>query len=148
MMASLCSELGCATHYIPSRRVPTLVDRLSALERPHLSVIDQTIEEFSSERQPEDPPTPFTGSARVALDYAFRHYTVEKIFADLQTLTSHPYSSVQSFARNTLLKLKARSPTSLKVALKAIREGKGMTLFQALNMELKIATAFCVCPSP
>lgn len=147
MMTSLCSELGCATHYIPSRRVPVLIDRLSALDKPHPSIIDRTIEELSSERQPEDPPTPFTGAPRAALDFAFRHNTVEEIVKDLQSFTNHKSPSVQEFANSTLRKLETRSPTSLKVALRAIRKGKTMSLLQALNMELKIATAFCVSPS-
>ncbi|KAF9454621.1 3-hydroxyisobutyryl-CoA hydrolase [Macrolepiota fuliginosa MF-IS2] len=136
-------ELGCATHYIPSRRVPALIDRLSALDRPHSSVIDSAIEELSSERQPEEPPTPFMGSVRAALDFAFRHDSVEAIIEDLQLFVHHKDQFVQDFANGTLRKLETRSPTSLKVALKAIRKGKTMSLLQALNMELKIATAFC-----
>ncbi len=147
-MTSLCSELGCATHYIPSRRVPVLIDRLSALDKPHPSVIDQTIEEFSSERQPEEPPTPLIGAVRVALDFAFGCNTVEEIITRLQTLTAHKDLVVREFAIITLAKLEARSPTSLKVALKAIRKGKKKSLLEALDMELKIATAFCVSPSP
>jgi 3-hydroxyisobutyryl-CoA hydrolase len=111
-------------------------------------MIDLTIEEFSEERQPEDPSSPFTGPTRAALDYAFRHPEVENIVSDLQSFTSHRDPSVQDFAHSTLRKLEVRSPTSLKVALKAIRQGKTMTLLEALNMELKIATAFCVSASP
>lgn len=147
-MTSLCSELGCATHFIPSRRVPALIDRLSTFDTTHPSLIDQTIEELSSERQPEDPPTPLTGSIRMALDFAFRHHNVEDIVKDLELLTKHQDPSVQGFATDTLRKLDTRSPTSLKVALKAIRNGKSMSLLQALNMELKIATAFCVSLGP
>ncbi|KXN92191.1 3-hydroxyisobutyryl-CoA hydrolase, mitochondrial [Leucoagaricus sp. SymC.cos] len=141
-------ELGCATHYIPSRRIPILIDRLSALNKPHSSVIDETIEELSSERQPEEPATPFTGPIRVALDFAFRHNRVEDIVADLESLIKHQDYSVRDFASSTLSKLEVRSPTSLKVALKAIRKGKSMTLLEALNMELKIATAFCTQATP
>lgn len=121
-----------------------LVDRLSALDKPHPSMVDRTIEELSSERQPEDPSTPFTGSVRAALDFAFRHDSAEDIISDLESLTNHKDLDVQNFARNTKQKLELRSPTSLKVALKAIRQGKTMTLLEALNMELKIAAAFCV----
>lgn len=107
-------------------------------------MIDQAIEELSSERQPEDPPTPLTRSARMALDYAFRHDKVEDIFRDLETMAKHQDAAIQSFAINTLKKLNSRSPTSLKVALKAIRKGRSMSLLQALNMEMKMAAAYCV----
>ena len=139
-----CSELGFATHYIPSRRIPILLDRLASLEDAHISVIDRTIEEFASERLPEEPPTPLTGETRVALDWAFRHDRVEDILADLESLRDHPNSSISQWAHKTLGSLNLRSPTSLKVSLKAIRTGRRMTLLEALQMEVKIAGAFCV----
>jgi 3-hydroxyisobutyryl-CoA hydrolase len=138
------SELGFATHYIPSRRIPILLSRLAVLENVHPSVIDQTIEEFSSERQPDEPPTPFIGSTRDALDIAFRHDRVEDIIEDLESFVNHKDGDISRWATETIATLNLRSPTSLKVALKAIRNGKKMTLLEALNMELKIATAYCV----
>ena len=138
------SELGFATHYIPSRRIPILLDRLASLEDAHISVIDRTIEEFASERLPEEPPTPLTGETRIALDWAFRHDRVEGILADLESLKDHSNPSVSQWAYKTLGALHLRSPTSLKVSLKAIRTGRQMTLLEALQMEVKIAGAFCV----
>ncbi|KAF9469221.1 3-hydroxyisobutyryl-coenzyme A hydrolase [Collybia nuda] len=136
-------ELGFATHYIPSRRIPVLLDRLAALEGAHISVIDKTIEEFSAERQPDEPPIPFSGAKRNALDFAFQHNKVEDIFEALEALSTHQDQSLSEWALVTLKTLNLRSPTSLKVALMAIRKGKTMTLLQALDMELKIATAYC-----
>jgi 3-hydroxyisobutyryl-CoA hydrolase len=138
------SELGFATHFIPSRRIPILLDRLAVLENAHPSVIDNTIEEFSSERQLDEAPTPFTGVKRDALDFAFRHNRVEDIFADLESFVTHKDTAISQWAAETIATLNLRSPTSLKVALKAIRKGKNMTLLEALEMELKIATAYCV----
>ncbi|GLB34782.1 putative enoyl-CoA hydratase isomerase family protein [Lyophyllum shimeji] len=141
-------ELGCATHYVPSRRIPILLDRLSALENAHPSVINNTVEEFTAERQPEEPPLPLVGETRDALDYAFRHDEVEKIIQDLEAYAQHTSPAISRWARQTLEALHLRSPTSLKVALKAIRQGKKMTLLQALDMELRIATAYCNGASP
>jgi len=107
-------------------------------------VIDHTIEEFSSERQPDDAPTPFTGKQRDALDFAFRHDRVEEIVEDLESLVHHKDAAISRWAAETIATLNLRSPTSLKVALKALRKGKNMTLLEALDMELKIATAYCV----
>lgn len=117
---------------------------MAALEGAHVSVIDKTIEEFSSERQPDEPPVPFSGAKRDALDFAFRHNKVESILEDLEVFSTHEDLSISSWAAETLKTLNLRSPTSLKVALMAIRKGKGMTLLEALDMELKIATAYCV----
>ena len=121
-----------------------LIDRLAELSKPHLGLIDRTIEDLSAEREPDDPPPPFVGPKRVALDSAFRHDSVEKIIIDLENLTKTEDSSVAQWASETMAMLHMRSPTSLKVGLEAIRRGRRMTLGQALNMELKIATAFCV----
>ncbi|KAF4614630.1 hypothetical protein D9613_003181 [Agrocybe pediades] len=141
-------EHGLATHYIPSRRIPMLLARLAELEDPHPSLIDRIIEDLSSEREPSEPPAPFTGAKRVALDHAFRHNTVEPIINDLEIFAEHEDSSISTWASETLKMLEMRSPTSLKVALEAIRRGKKLSLLQALEMELKIATAFCRGASP
>ena len=122
-----------------------LLDRLAELHQPHASVIDRTIEDFSAEREPDEPPAPFTGAKRNALDSAFRHNTVEEIVNDLETFSQTSADTlVKEWASDTLAMLHMRSPTSLKVALKAIRHGSKLTLLESLNMELKIATAFCV----
>jgi 3-hydroxyisobutyryl-CoA hydrolase len=116
------------------------------LDKPHSGLIDRTIEDFSAEREPDEPLPSFVGATRVALDSAFCHNTVEEIIGELQALTETEDLSVKHWASETLAMLLARSPTSLKVALEAIRRGRQMTLGRALNMELKIATAFCVRP--
>ena len=122
-----------------------LLTQLAELHDPHPSMIDRTIEDFAAEREPTEPPSPFTGAKRIALDSAFRHNDVGRIIKDLEILTQWSAdASVRKWATDTLEKLHMRSPTSLKVALKAIRRGKKQTLLETLNMELKIATAFCV----
>lgn len=107
-------------------------------------MINNTVEEFSAEPLPEEKPYLLVDETREALDYAFRHDEVEKIFEDLETFVGHSSPAVSEWAKQTLQTLHLRSPTSLKVALKAIRTGKKMTLLETLQMELRIATAFCV----
>ncbi|KAG6851294.1 hypothetical protein H0H93_011730 [Arthromyces matolae] len=141
-------ELGFATHYIPSRRIPVLLDRLASLEKAIPRVVNNTIEEFSAERLPGEKPYIFSGQVREALDYAFRHDQVEQIFEDLEVLVNHSSVAVSEWAKQTLEALHMRSPTSLKVTLKAIRQGKQMSLSETLQMELNIATAFCNEASP
>ena len=117
---------------------------MSTLEDPYPDAIDRTLEELSSERQPDDPDPPFTGSKRVALDAAFRHDSVEEIMQELNSLVASSDKVVRDWAQATLDTLQLRSPTSLKVGLEAIRRGKNMDLLGALQMEFKIATAYCV----
>lgn len=107
-------------------------------------MIDITIEELSSEREPEEAPSRLTGNTRAALDHAFRHGRVEPIFEDLETFSTSEDASVRQWATETLAALRVRSPTSLKVALKAIRKGNQLGVRKALQMELRISTAYCV----
>ncbi|KAJ7481175.1 3-hydroxyisobutyryl-CoA hydrolase [Mycena galericulata] len=133
-------EHGFATHYIPARRIPMLLDRLSNLETSDKTTIDRTLEELCSEREQEEPPAPFVDEKRVALDLAFRHDRVERIFADLELFSSDSNPTISQWASRALDLLHHRSPTSLK--------GKHQTLTEALNMELRIASAFCNGASP
>lgn len=115
------------------------------LEEPTYRMINDLLEQASTERQPDEAPGPFAGGKRQALDSAFRHNTVERIVADLTEFSrSHANEEVRDWAARTLETLQLRSPTSLKVALSAIRKGKHMTLLEALQMEMNIATAYCV----
>ncbi|KAG6376310.1 ClpP/crotonase-like domain-containing protein [Boletus reticuloceps] len=141
-------ELGLATHYVPSRTIPDLMARLAEYENPSFSQIDCTIEETHSERQPDEPTGKLIGAVRNALDSAFRHNSVEMILESLATLSSSPDTRVSGWAKQTLETLHMRSPTSLKVALAAIRRGVNMSLRDALQMEMGIATAYCSGASP
>ena len=139
--------MGLATHFIPSRRIPALIERLASLEDPTFEVINNTIEECSQERDPDEPPPSLIGAKRVALDTAFGHNTVEEIVASLKQISEDTQAAdeIRKWAQTTLEALDLRSPTSLKVALAAVRKGKQLPLKDALQMEMGIATAFCVC---
>jgi len=141
-------EHGFATHFIPSQRIAILLDRMKALENPSLELIDRTIEELSSERESDEPSSSLVGDIRVALDSAFRHNTVELILKDLEEFSQRSDPAVSGWAKQTLDTLHMRSPTSLKVALTAIRKGSRMSLLETLQMELGIATAYCSGASP
>ncbi|KIK58191.1 hypothetical protein GYMLUDRAFT_98151 [Collybiopsis luxurians FD-317 M1] len=142
-------EHGLATHFIPSRRVPMLLEGVSTLENPSFEQVNDIIEENSSE--PEEPAalsSALVGPVRAALDFAFRHNKVEDIVRDLDALVEHKDASISKWASKTLESLNLRSPTSLKVALRAIRLGKTQSLTEALEMEYKIAAALCNGASP
>lgn len=82
------------------------------------------------------------------MDFAFRHDKVESIVEDLKAIAQkHQSEEVKEWAQKTLDTLNLRSPTSLRIALTAVRRGKHMSLGEALQMELNFATAICVCNS-
>lgn len=141
------SEHGIATHFIPSRRVPMLLENVSTLEKPTFAQINDIIEENSSESEHLGTmASALVGPVRVALDFAFRHNKVEDIVTDLDALVEHRDPAISKWASRTLESLNLRSPTSLKVALRAIRRGKEKSVIEALEMEYAIAAALCVGP--
>lgn len=147
---SSLSEHGIATHYIPSHRVPILLQHLSALEESEGANrrIMEALEELYFDPENTEPPSPLSGDVRDALDSAFSHNEVESIVKALQDYAESDNTAVSSWASAALDAMEERSPTSMKVALMAIRRGKTMNLLQALEMELNIAAAFCVRPLP
>lgn len=137
---------GLATHYIPQRRIPALLEALASLEDPTMEMINSTIEQSYYEPEASEPPVALTGSIRIALDSAFGEKSVEKIFESLEEYKQSPDEQVKAWATSTLDTLNLRSPTSLRVALFALRMNKDGGLIDALRTELGIATALCVRP--
>ncbi|KAF5373676.1 hypothetical protein D9758_000876 [Tetrapyrgos nigripes] len=143
------SEHGIATHYIPAKRIPMLLESVSAVENPTFDQVNQLIEENVSE--PEHPgrfESDFVGVKRFFLDYAFRHDKVEDIYGALEEIKKSTEGDISEWASKTISHLNMRSPTSLKVALRAIRAGRSMNLLEALKMEFNIAAAYCNGASP
>lgn len=140
----MLSENGFATHFVPSRRIPQLLAQLAALHDPTPQMINSLIEEHYGEPLSDETSNAITGEIRDAVDTAFGHDTVEEIFTSLEGLKRSPLDSVAKWAKDTLEVLELRSPTSLKVALNAVRLGKKMDLAEVLRMEMGIATAFLV----
>ncbi|PCH37709.1 3-hydroxyisobutyryl-CoA hydrolase [Wolfiporia cocos MD-104 SS10] len=143
-------EHGFATHFVPSRRIPGLLERIASMEDPTGDQLDRLISEHSADQLPQGLDSPLVGATRVALDAAFGHDTVEEILIDLNKIAQDNAKNddVRAWAKQTFETLHLRSPTSLKVALAAVRRGKSMTLLEALQMEVNIATAFCHGASP
>jgi 3-hydroxyisobutyryl-CoA hydrolase len=142
----ISSELGIATHYVPSHRIPALTERLAALEDASFDAINATIEEHVADLSPGDVRNHLVGPVRTAVDKVFRQNNITKMIKELNRATQALDENVRVWGKATLETLSQRSPTSLKVALKAIRKGQAMKLSEALQMELGIATAFCVRP--
>ena len=150
VLAPCYSQLGIATHYVPSRSIPQLLDRLSRLEHASYSIIDTTIDEFYEAPSPEEVPPSLVGRVRQALDHAFSAGSVPGIVERLKTIvektggegTMEPGGR---WAQKTLSVLAVRSPTSLVVAHEANRRGRQMiTLRNVFEMEMRIAKAYCV----
>jgi enoyl-CoA hydratase len=119
LKAADCRALGIATHYVPSRELEALKAELS---------VDGAINPFD-----EDPgPAPISPIAE-AIDEMFAGGTVEDIMAALARDGS-------DFALTQRDILSRKCPTTLKVALRLIREGAARDSFaDEMRLEYRIA---------
>ncbi|SCV69287.1 BQ2448_2307 [Microbotryum intermedium] len=151
---------GFASHYVPFERLNALEVRLSELgARTALEDVNAAIEEFvaDAEELQSGPAYPLVGAKRRAVDAIFGRKTVESIISGLSELESGSMSldklafegeevnvgELQQWAKTTREVLEHRSPTSLKLTLKAIREGAKLDIDEVFAMDLRIATACC-----
>ncbi|KAL6721825.1 3-hydroxyisobutyryl-CoA hydrolase [Lecanora helva] len=141
---------GIATHYIDSATLPSLTSRLAELEfkdyedmHSRLATINATIAEFDS-GLPHNEPMLLAGSLRSAIDRCFSPNSVEEIISTLEheTKSSDNPAEIKTWATKTLKTLSERSPTSLKVTLMALREGRNWNIAEAFQREYIIAGHF------
>ena len=131
---------------MPSARIPQLLTQLASFDSVSHDKLNATLEEYYQGPDPSEPSTAIVGPLRIALDKAFSKDTVEEIIETLETLSGDQAPEIGTWAQKTLEVLQLRSPTSLKIALEANKRGSKMTLSEALQMEMNIATALCVSP--
>lgn len=123
LKAADCLYSGIATHYVPADRLPLLRDLLSdGDEEPGeiLATLDG------------DPGEPPLAMVRDAIDYHFGHDSVEAIQASLGT--------GDDWAQKTHATIAGMSPTSCKLTLRALREGAGSDIEEALRTEYRIVS--------
>lgn len=110
---------GLADHYVPTGTLPDLVAGL----------------EDGVERFTRRPPASELATQREWIDAVYSASTVEEI---LRGLRSRPEEKAQYAAKT----IETRSPTALKVALRALRTARGFTTVeQALDMEFRVSQA-------
>ena len=117
---------GVATHYIPRQRLAEVATRLGEGGDP-----DGVLAEFA-----DDPGEPPLAEHRAAIDRCFAGDSVEAIIAALE-------AEGGDWADRTLAVLAAKSPTSLKVAMRQIRHGAGLDFAAAMRLEYRLAQRFC-----
>jgi enoyl-CoA hydratase len=116
-------HLGLATHHVESGKVEALKDLL--VQAPGGAA--KTLARFSS-----DPgPAPLAGKQK-ALDALFGHDTIEQIMAALE--------AGSSWGQEQAAILATRSPTSMKVALRELRQARGKPGFAGqIALEYRLA---------
>ncbi|PNS19381.1 3-hydroxyisobutyryl-CoA hydrolase, mitochondrial [Sphaceloma murrayae] len=142
---------GIATHYLDSSSLPDLEARLAELQfkdyasmEERLTIINSTIEEFTT-GLPHDQPLHINVDIRRALDYVFQPANnLKEILAALKETTTRRGvpANVKEWATKTLATIRERSPISVSVTLKQLKEGRRWNIFQTFQHEYHIASRF------
>ncbi|KAL8291820.1 hypothetical protein RQP46_002078 [Phenoliferia psychrophenolica] len=153
---------GFASHYVPSERLEGLETRLSELA-PDATIedVNSAIEEFVADAH--DLKIAAAGSydligpKRRAIDQIFAQATIEDMIESLKKLEDRTMNlkklvlkgeeeegeKLGAWAKETRDNLEAFSPTSVKLSLKSIREGKKLDIEEAFLLDMRLATACC-----
>jgi 3-hydroxyisobutyryl-CoA hydrolase len=140
---------GIATHYVHSTSLPALESRLGELQfrdnssmADRFAIINSTIEEFVTGL--ETPKPKIADSQRVAIDHIFDPTKdISVIQSELEKLADTPLGE---WAGKTLATLRKRSPTSVLVTLKQMRDAKNWSIAEAFRREHAIASKFMAHP--
>ncbi len=120
---------GIATHYLPSELVPALAKQMMAAD---FSVDAQgMLDEILRGLTRAAPPPSYAAHTEV-IDRCFAHQTAEEIVAALDAEGS-------DWAREQAAVIRAKSPETVKVALRQLREGgKAASFEDNMRMEFRI----------
>ncbi|XP_037052240.1 3-hydroxyisobutyryl-CoA hydrolase, mitochondrial-like [Bradysia coprophila] len=122
--------VGLASHFVESHKLAELEKTL--IKCKDRKDVDTALSHFSSDV--ETRPNALD-EILPRINKCFDGATVEEIFANLQ-------SDGSDWAIKTLNTLKKNSPTSLKVAHRAITTGRNLSMRDCLKMELRISVNF------
>lgn len=115
---------GLATHYVPSSRFAELKAALC-----DCADIDAVIAGFAA--HPGAPPLDLH---RAAIDKCFAAGSIEAILQALSDTTGPD----ADFAQKTIAALKQKSPTSLKITYRQLREGAHLSFEECMKLEFRI----------
>ncbi|GAA0143568.1 hydrolase [Lithospermum erythrorhizon] len=122
---------GLATHYSQSAKLPLIEEAIGKLMTDDPSVVETSLQSYGELVQPDH--SSFIQRIEM-LDKCFSHETMEEI---INALESEASKTQDPWCISTLKKLQYASPLSLKISLKAIREGRFQTFDQCLVREYR-----------
>lgn len=136
LRAADCLYAGVATNYVERAQLRDLEDTFAALEWSEIGAVDA--ERVIGLYRDEPAPAPMV-EHREAIDRCFVGDSVEEVLGKLR-------AEPGDWARETLATLMSRSPSSLKVAFRAIRDGASMDFDDAMTMEFRLSQACTSAP--
>jgi enoyl-CoA hydratase len=126
LKAADCVYAGIATHFVPRRNLPELAAALAAADLGITGAADQVIAAFAA-----DPGPAPLAERRAIIDGCFKSLSVEGIVSCLDA-GNDPW--VQALAET----IRSKSPTSLKLTYRQIREGAKLDFDSCMRMEWRI----------
>ena len=118
-------EFGLATHTANAPDLPAIIDMLTETGDP--AVLDLVEARLPATIEPD---------RRAAIDRFFSANRLERLIGRLEDEAARG----DAFASATLATLRAKSPTSLAVAFRQIREGRRLAMDEAMRMEYRIVS--------
>ena len=112
---------GVATHFVPAAKTETLIERLAAGDAPNAAIGALSCN---------------TGAAplaelRAMIDRFFAGNTIEAILSALD-------ADDGDWSRATAATIRTKSPTSLKIAFRQLRTGRGLEFDDCMRMEFRM----------
>ncbi|GAA6019610.1 hypothetical protein JCM11491_002822 [Sporobolomyces phaffii] len=155
---------GFTSHYVPAERLAALEQRLAELDAAAtVDDVNAALNEYAADADELASALaqyPLVGPVRRALDHVFSRATAEEMMATLAAIESDSlapevgqsilrgagpadHDVVRRWAKETREQIELRSPTSVKLSIKAIREGAKLNIEEVLAMDNRIAAACC-----
>jgi enoyl-CoA hydratase len=116
-----CLYAGIATHFVTKEKHATLVERLASGTTPDAALADLH----------EDVPDTFLDSHRNSIDAIFGRASIEELLAALD-------ADHTDWSRDTAKTIRAKSPTSTKLAFRQLREGAKLSFDDGMRMEYRL----------
>jgi enoyl-CoA hydratase len=127
--AADCLYCGFGTHYVPGARLDDLVETLAAIDfRPGnaRAQVDAAISALAADPGPATLP-----ALQTSIDRVFAEETVEAIRGALE-------KEEADWAKEARQAMDRASPISLKITLRQLQLGQGMSVEQALTLEYRM----------
>lgn len=123
---------GLATHFVPSERLSLLEEALCKVDSSDPAIISAVIDEYSQRPYMKEQSAYYRLNV---IDRCFSRRTVEEIISSLEKET---LNKKDDWISATLQSLKGASPTSLKISLRSIRQGRLQGVGQCLVCDYRM----------
>lgn len=123
---------GLATHFVPSERLSLLEEALCKVDSSDPAIISTVIDEYSQQPYMKEQSAYYRLNV---IDRCFSRRTVEEIISSLEKET---LNKKDDWISATLQSLKGASPTSLKISLRSIRQGRLQGVGQCLVCDYRM----------